>query len=40
MQAAILAYTDVFAIGGIMAFCVVPIAFFLTSRTGGEPAGG
>ena len=40
MQAAILAYTDVFAIGGIVAFCVVPVAFFLTSRTGGRPAGG
>jgi DHA2 family multidrug resistance protein len=34
-QAAILAYTDIFAIGGILAFCVVPIALFLT-RTGGE----
>lgn len=35
-QAAILAYTDIFAIAGIMAFCVAPIAFFLTSRTGAE----
>ena len=27
MRAAILAYTDVFAIGCIVAFCVVPVAF-------------
>ena len=35
-QVAIRAYTDIFAIAGIMAFCVVPIAFFLTSHTGAE----
>ena len=38
MQAAILAYTDIFAIGAIMAFCVAPVALFLTSRTGGRGA--
>jgi DHA2 family multidrug resistance protein len=38
-QAAILAYTDIFALCGIMAFCAVPIALFLCNhRTGGAGA--
>jgi DHA2 family multidrug resistance protein len=35
-QAQILAYTDIFVLAGILAFCAVPIAFFLTSRTAAE----
>jgi DHA2 family multidrug resistance protein len=34
-QAAILAYTDIFALCGIMAFCVVPLALFLCNQKGG-----
>ena len=40
-QAQILAYSDVFLYTGIVAFCVVPFCFFLTSKTavGGPGAG-
>ncbi len=33
-QAAILSYVDLFAIAGVLAFCAVPLAFFLSSRMG------
>jgi MFS transporter, DHA2 family, multidrug resistance protein len=36
-QAAILAYMDIFSLCAIMAFCAVPVAFFLSSRKGGAP---
>jgi DHA2 family multidrug resistance protein len=36
-QASILAYMDIFELCAIMAFCAVPIAFFLSSRKGGSP---
>ena len=38
-QASILAYTDVFAICAILAFCVVPVCFlFRGSKAGGGGA--
>jgi MFS transporter, DHA2 family, multidrug resistance protein len=36
-QATILAYMDIFSFCAIMAFCAVPVAFFLSSRKGGTP---
>ena len=39
-QAAVLAYTDVFALCAIMAFCVVPLAFLFSSKKAVAPAGG
>jgi DHA2 family multidrug resistance protein len=40
-QASLLAYTDVFAVCAILAFCVVPLTFiFSPSRSGGAAGGG
>jgi DHA2 family multidrug resistance protein len=40
-QSSLLAYTDVFMVCAILAFCVVPLTlFFSPSRSGGAPGGG
>jgi len=39
-QASVLAYTDVFAITAIIAFCVVPLTFLFTASRGGAGPGG
>jgi len=36
-QASILAYVDVFGFCAVMAFCVVPVTFFLSRKKGGAP---
>ena len=38
-QAAVLAYTDIFGVCAILAFCVVPLTLFLSNKKGGGPAG-
>jgi DHA2 family multidrug resistance protein len=37
MQAAVLAFSDVFAVCAVMAFAVVPLAFLLSAKKGGGP---
>ena len=42
LQAAVLAYRDVFAYCAVAAFCIVPITFLFEGRTsrGAKPGGG
>ena len=38
VQAAVLAYSDVFLLAGVVAFVVVPVCFFLSGKKGGAGA--